>query len=283
MDHHYVVTNGVRLHVVQAGPPDGALVILLHGFPEFWFGWRQQIPALAAAGFRVWAPDQRGYNLSAKPRGLAAYDLDKLAGDVLGLIDAAGRQRAAVVGHDWGGFVAWWLAAHAPRRLSHLVILNAPHGAAMARHLRRNPAQWRRSWYALGFQLPWLPELVSRWRNWRLLVAGLRASSHPGTFGESALAHYRQAWSRPGAYTAMLNWYRAVFRRPARLGALPSITVPTLLIWGAQEQFFVPELAPKSLAHCPAGRLVMVEEATHWVQHEAAERVNALMASFLYD
>ena len=143
MDYQYVETNGIRLHVAQAGPREGPLVILLHGFPEFSYAWKQQIPFLASAGYRVWAPDQRGYNLSEKPDGIAAYNLDELAADVIGLIDAAGQNKVVLVGHDWGAAVAWWAAVKYPDRLSKLVVMNAPHGAVMQKNFRRNFAQIR--------------------------------------------------------------------------------------------------------------------------------------------
>ena len=281
MDHQQITTNGVKLHVVQDGPKTGRLVILLHGFPEFWYGWRRQIPHLAAAGYRVWAPDQRGYNLSDKPVGIAAYTLDELAADVIGLIDAAGQEKACIVGHDWGASVAWWMAAKYPARVERMVVINVPHGSVIAKNLRRNFAQMRKSWYILFFQLPWLPEALAQLRNWNVLTQALRMSSRPGTFTDEDLEAYRQAWSQPRAYTSMLNWYRAVVQRHLTPPESPRITVPTLLIWGAQDRFLAREMAQQSIDLCDDGRLVFVEEATHWVQHEEAERVNELMTSWL--
>lgn len=281
MEHQDITSNGIRLHVVQEGPADGRLLILLHGFPEFWYGWRKQIPFFAGAGYRVWAPDQRGYNLSEKPRGIAAYNLDALAADVVGLIDAAGQEKAFLVGHDWGGAAAWWVAAKYPQRLEKLVTLNAPHGAVMSKSLSRNPAQRRKSWYMFFFQLPWLPELVSRRRNWRMLTGMLRSSGRSGTFSDADLAEYRQAWSQPGAYSAMLNWYRAMMRaRPTPAPRQP-VSVPTLLLWGAQDHFLGRQLAEDSIKRCSQGRLVFLEDATHWLHHEQPGRVNALMHEFL--
>ena len=138
--------NGLNLHLVQAGDRQGKLLILLHGFPEFWYGWRHQIDALAAHGYRVWVPDQRGYNLSDKPAGIEAYGIDHLVEDVVGLIKAAGEERALLVGHDWGAAVAWWTAIRHPERVEQLAVLNGPHPLVMQTNLRRNPAQWRRSW-----------------------------------------------------------------------------------------------------------------------------------------
>lgn len=283
MDYQYVETNGIRLHVAQDGPNDGQLVILLHGFPEFSYGWRRQIPSLSSAGYRVWAPDQRGYNLSDKPDGIAAYTLDTLADDVVGLIEAAGREKAFLVGHDWGAAVAWWVATKYPERLARMVVMNAPHGAVLQQHLRRDIAQLRRSWYIFFFQLPWLPERLAQLRNWQMLTQALQNSSCPGTFSQHDLAIYRQAWSQPRAYKSMLNWYRAILWKLPALPANPRISVPTLLIWGAQDRFLKRELAQPSIDFCDDGRLIFIEEASHWVQHEEAERVNELIVLFLSD
>src|SRR5471032_562929 len=146
---HRIRTNDIALNVALDGPANGPLVILLHGFPEFWNAWREQIPALASAGCRVMAPDMRGYNLSDKPRGLQAYRADVLAKDIVGLIDSAGRQTAVIVGHDWGGAVAWSVAMRHPERVSRLVVLNCAHPVAMLRRLRHDRAQLRKSWYIL--------------------------------------------------------------------------------------------------------------------------------------
>jgi len=280
MESQSVTTNGIRLNVVQAGPKDGPLVILLHGFPEFSYGWRRQIPFLAAAGFRVWAPDQRGYNLSDKPEGIGAYTLDELAADVIGLIDAAGAKQVFLIGHDWGGAVAWWLAAKYPERLAKLVILNVPHGAVMAKHLRGNLAQMRRSWYMFFFQIPWLPETAGRVGNWHFSIKALQ-SSRPGTFSDADLNRYRRAWAQPNAYRSMINWYRAMMQKRSRPPKSGRIKAPTLLIWGARDRFFERELAQSSINRCENGRLVFIEEATHWVQHEQSERVNELIGAFL--
>ncbi|MFX0145220.1 MAG: alpha/beta fold hydrolase [Candidatus Hodarchaeota archaeon] len=281
MEHRQVMTNGINLHVVQDGPSTGRLVIFLHGFPEFWYGWRHQIPQLASAGYRVWVPDQRGYNLSDKPDGIAAYTLDELGADVIGLIDVAGQETAIIVGHDWGAAVAWWVAAKYPSRLARMVIINVPHGAVLTKHLRSNFAQIRKSWYMFFFQLPSLPEFLIKLQNWNMLVQALRNSSRPGTFTNSDLDRYRQAWSQPKALTSMLNWYRSVMQKPPTPPDNLRITVPTLLIWGVQDKFLGRELAQPSLGLCDDGHLVFFEEATHWVHHEEAERVNDLIDTFM--
>lgn len=281
IDNQYIKTNGIRLNVIQDGPEDGPLVILLHGFPEFSQGWKNQIPRLAAAGYRVWAPDQRGYNLSDKPDGIEAYTLDKLADDVIGLIDTAGQKQVFLIGHDWGASVAWYVAAKYPDRLKKLVILNVPHGAVMSKHLRTNRAQKRKSWYFYFFQIPWLPEFLLRFNNWNMLAQTLKKSSRPGTFTESDLDLYRQAWSQPKATRSMLHWYRAIIQKPPVSPGRSRITVPTLLIWGTKDKFLGREMAQPSINLCKDGRLVFIEEATHWVQHEEPERVNQLIGTFL--
>ncbi len=276
-----VDSNGVCLHVRVAGPTDGPLVLLLHGFPEGSYGWRHQIPYLAAAGYRVWAPDQRGYGASDKPERIAAFGLDELADDVAGLIDAAGRRQAVVVGHDWGGVVAWHLARRSPQRVSKLVVLNVPHPSVMREHLRTSLAQFRRSLYVLAFQVPRLPERALGRDDGHALARALVASSRPGTFSETDLAEYRRSWAAPNALRAMLDWYRAALRHPPARGRGARITVPTLLIWGAQDRFLGSEMAQPSIELCDDGRLVVIDDATHWLQHEEPDRVNALIDGFV--
>ena len=280
LSHHHLQTNGITLHVVGAGPENGPLVILLHGFPEFWYGWRYQIDALAAAGFRVLAPDQRGYNLSDKPRGVSSYNLDQLAADVVGLIDAAGRAKAFLVGHDWGGASAWWTAIKYPERVERLAILNSPHPRVMRQNLLHNRVQRKKSWYMFLFQIPFLPEQRMRKNNWQVGGRALQGTSRKGTFSEADVALYREAWSQPGAVTGMLNYYRAAFRsRPARVSS-SRVTMPTLIIWGERDKFLERELAGQSIEMCDAGKLVFIEGASHWVQHEEPAQVNELLLKF---
>ena len=264
----YVKSNGVTLHVLKAGPQTGRLVLLLHGFPEFWYGWRNQIEFFANAGYCIWVPDQRGYNLSEKPVGVAAYNLDNLAADVVGLIDAAGRDKAIVIGHDWGAAVAWRVANQYPQRVERLVILNVPHPVVMGRALRRNRRQQLRSWYFFFLLIPWLPERVARLWNWKLLAQMLISSSRPGTFTDANLDHYREAWSQPHAFRAMSNWYRAMMQTaPVRLSS-QRITVPTLMLWGVKDIALGRELAQPSIDLCNDGRLEFFDQASHWVHLE---------------
>jgi pimeloyl-ACP methyl ester carboxylesterase len=276
----FATTNGVRLHVVEAGPDHGPLVVLLHGFPELWYGWRRQIPALAAAGFRVLVPDQRGYNTSDKPAGIASFRLEALAADVVGLMAEAGRERALVVGHDWGAIVAWWLALARPERVERLAVLNAPHPAVMRRHLLSSLRQLRRSWYMLFFQLPLLPELWLSRADHAQLARAVRGGRR-GTCTQADLAVYRRAWSEPGALTAMVNWYRAGLRDAMRRLPGSRVGVPTLVLWGARDRFLGREMAVPSAELCADGRLVLLEGATHWVQHDQAEAVNDHLVRFL--
>ncbi|MFB6274451.1 MAG: alpha/beta fold hydrolase [Salinibacter sp.] len=282
LERHWVDSDGVRLHVRAAGPRDGPLVVLLHGFPEFWYGWHRQIPALADAGYRVVVPDQRGYNRSDAPRAVAAYDLDLLVDDVCAVIDAAGRERAAVVGHDWGAMVGWHLAHVRPERLRRLAILNVPHPHIFRETLRTSPAQLLRSTYALFFQCPALPEWLLGRNDGQLLAAFLRGSGHADTFTDADLAIYRRTWRWPGRLRGMLHWYRAAARRALRT-APPAdpIGVPTLVVWGAQDVALSRRMAAPSAAMCDEGRLEVVENATHWVQHDAPATVNRLLLDHL--
>jgi epoxide hydrolase 4 len=279
--HREAVVNGVRLHYVEAGA--GPLVVLLHGFPEFWYSWRYQIPALAAAGYRVVAPDMRGYNTSAKPPGVRSYMIETLTDDVAGLIHHLGERSAVVAGHDWGGGVAWYLPMRHPATVDKLIVLNAPHPAAFARELR-HPAQLLRSSYMLFFQLPWLPEAVFRAGGYALLEHTLRTEPvRPGAFGEEDIPRYKCALSRPGALTATLNYYRALFRRDPReaMQPPPAITCPTLLIWGERDRYLGVDLTRGLERWVPDIRVERIANASHWVQIDAPERVNELMLQFL--
>ena len=184
------------------------------------------------------------------------------------------------MGHDWGGAVAWQTAMTFPHRVRQLVILNCAHPQIMRRHLLHNPRQWMRSWYILGFQVPWLPERFARIGNWHLMVRAMQKSSLPGTFDTSDFEEYREAWSKPGAMRSMLNWYRALMRYPPMTSGDGRVSVPTLLIWGAKDKFLGREMAQPSIDLCDEGRLIVFDEATHWVQHEANLLVNDLLIRF---
>ncbi|AFK20196.2 alpha/beta hydrolase [Haloferax mediterranei ATCC 33500] len=257
----------VTLHAVEAGPEDGELVVLLHGFPECWYAWADYLRPLTDAGYRVVVPDQRGYNLSDHPEGIEWYSIDELASDIVGLLDALDREKAHIVGHDSGAAVAWWTSLHHPDRVRSLTTINVPHPTVFARHLKRDPAQQLRSWYMLFFQVPKLPELIAPLGDWAVLERTMTDSALPGTFSTAELEHYRSAWSVPGAYQSMVNWYRAAVReRPQP--RTETVEVPTLVVWGSRDRFLRSKMARESLSFCSDGHLRMFDEATHWVHHE---------------
>ncbi|HEY0025068.1 MAG TPA: alpha/beta hydrolase [Longimicrobium sp.] len=275
--HHEAVVNNVRLHWVQAG--EGPLVILLHGFPQFWWAWRWQIPALAAAGYRVVAPDLRGYNLSEKPARVAAYRIEQLMADVVGLVRHLGVDKAHVVGHDWGGVIAWWMGMLAPAQVDRLVILNAPHPRAFARELM-TPDQMLRSWYAAAFQLPILPEAAFRRGDFALLERIFRGEAvRPGAFSDQDIQLYREAAARPGAIKAMLDYYRAAARHSSPRSR--RIALPTLVIWGDRDPALSVRLTHGLQKWVPDIRVEHLPEASHWVMEEFPDRVNELLLGFL--
>ncbi len=272
-------TGTADLHAVAAGPVDGPVALLLHGFPEFWYGWHRQIEPLAAAGFRVIVPDQRGYNLSGKPSGVAAYALTELVSDVIAIADQLGQEKIFLAGHDWGAAVAWSTALLHPHRISKLVVLNVPHPSVMRKFLSTYPRQFLRSWYMFFFQLPWLPEALFSAFNFRIGSRSLLRSSRPGAFSTEDLAQYRAAWSQPGALTGMINWYRALFRTRVTFPD-KTVRVPTRILWGERDAFLLAEMAHESLRYCTNAELFTFPDATHWLQHEEPARVSELMIDF---
>lgn len=279
--HGHARSGGLRFHYVEAGT--GPLVVLLHGFPEFWYSWRHQISALAGAGFHVIAPDLRGYNESDKPAGVRHYQISLLVGDVLGLIQQAGATRAVVVGHDWGGIIAWRLALDHPEAVERLVILNAPHPAAFFRALRY-PRQWLRSWYILFFQLPWLPECLLQGADFWLLERMFRHQpTRSAAFSPQDIRRYKRAWSAPRALTSALHYYRAALRYPARQTQdnFGLIGMPTLLIWGERDLYLGIQLIEDCSRWVPNLQVERIAAASHWVQNDAPERVNHLLLEFL--
>ncbi|MBV9819539.1 MAG: alpha/beta hydrolase [Solirubrobacterales bacterium] len=277
MRHGYAELSSVRLHYVESGT--GPLVVLLHGFPEFWFGWRAQIPALAAGGFRVVAPDLRGYNLSSRPRGHRAYAIDRLAGDVVELIAERGAPRAHIVGHDWGGAIAWATAISHPAAVARLAVLNLPHPRRLRRALR-DPRQLRRSWYMLAFQLPWLPERLLAAGGWAPLRRSLTRDSAPGAFSTTDVGRYVDAWAQPGALTAMLDYYRAAMRARAGRPPLAPVQAPTLVVWGRHDRYLGADLARPDPADVPRLQRVVVLDCSHWVQHDEPAAVSRLLIDF---
>lgn len=283
LEHSYINTSGIHLHVVQAGPKSGIPVVLLHGFPEFWYGWRKQIPALAEAGCRVIVPDQRGYNLSDKPKGVKNYDIYTLVDDILGLIKALDYEKVNLVGHDWGAVIAWALALSYPERLHKLVIMNVPHPAVMRKFLRRDFEQIRRSWYGGFFQIPWLPEKILSANNFRAMVREMKNSAKKNTFTNEDFEKYKEAWSQPDAMMSMLNWYRAIVQHPPKMPDAPRVKVRTLMMWGMKDFALSHRMARPSMDYCDDGNLILFPESTHWIHLDAADEVNHYLVDFLLD
>lgn len=274
LKHGFVEANGLRFHYIEAGA--GPLVLLLHGFPEFWYGWRRQIPAIAAAGFRAVAPDLRGYNKTDRPRALSDYALPVVVDDVIALIAALGESRASLVGHDWGGVIAWYTAMHSPVKVERLTILNAPHPAAYERELRSLSSQFLRSAYALFFQLPILPEMLFRAGDFALLRRVLARG--PAAEPED-VERYIEAFSSPGAFTGPLNYYRAALRF-ARPTCKP-VKAPTLVLWGDRDPYLRSTLATGLERWVDDVRLQRFPRADHWLQHREPGDVNRALIAFL--
>jgi pimeloyl-ACP methyl ester carboxylesterase len=296
MDSAYADVNGVRLHYVAAG--DGPLLLFLHGFPEFWYAWRRQLAAFggedggAPGGWRAVAVDMRGYNLSAKPAAVEAYRMSHLVEDVRALAEHLGYRRFTLVGHDWGGAVAWAFALRHPDWLERLVIVNAPHPAVFQRELAENPAQQEASRYMLMFRSPEAEAILSAddyaWLVEVVLARGLRR----GYLTEADALAYRAAWSQPGALTGGLNYYRAARVGPPAPGEpavpdpagsrpVPAIEVPTLVVWGEKDRALLPGNLvglDRLVTHLTVRR---IHDGSHWVVHERPEQVNGYIHDFL--
>lgn len=278
----FAEVNGVRLHYVEAGPSDGPLVVLVHGFPDFWYGWRNQIPALAMAGFRVIAFDMRGYNLSDKPSGVRSYALRTLVDDVAALIRACSGDgaKARVVGHDWGAGVVWAFAMKYPDLVERVAVLNGPHPERLLSALKR-PEQLAKSWYMFFFQLPWLPEAWIRRNDFALLRRTLQDEpKREGAVTAEDMALYIEAFSKPGVLTASVNYYRAMFRSHTNVKMRP-IAAPVLVVWGDADPHLGAELAEPNPKWVQNARVEHLPGASHWVQHDQPERVNELLIEFL--
>jgi epoxide hydrolase 4 len=279
LNDRFATVNGVRLHFVETG--QGPPVVLLHGFPEFWYSWRHQLPALAQAGFHTLALDLPGYNESERLADIKAYRVSNLV-EILAQFIQQLPGPVALVGHDWGGVLAWRLASLHPELVSKLAILNAPHPAAYQAVLRCGPGQWIRSWYIAFFQLPWLPEFTIQANDF----AGLeRAWSqdpvHPGAFTNEDIARYKQAFGRPGGLTGPLNYYRAAIRYSWDANKPPQrVLAPTLVIWGEQDPYLSLKLLDRLGQWVPDLRIERIPDASHWIQNDVPDQVNRLLVEF---
>lgn len=279
--HRDIMTNGIRMHYVAQG--EGPLIVLLHGFPEFWYSWRHQFPVLAELGYTVVAPDLRGYNESDKPR--CGYAVANLLRDIVGLIKGLGHETAIIVGHDWGGALAWQFAMTYPQMTEKLIGLNAPPPWTFVRELR-TAKQFTKSWYILFFQLPWLPEYILGREHGQAIARMLYESAvQKAAFPQNVLDRYRDAMCKPGALTAALNYYRALFRNPGNLTSKSNlnltVSAPTLLIWGVQDIALDISLTYGLEEWVPNIHIERIADSGHWVQQEKPDEVNRLLTDFL--
>ena len=285
--HHFVQLPQLRMHYVEAGK--GPLVVLLHGFPESWWSWRHQVQQLADAGYRVIVPDLRGYGETDKQ---GPYDLDTLVGDVCALIESLGAEkRVKIVGHDWGGAVAWHLASHRFEFCERLVVMNCPHPAIMQRALlgsRLSLAQIKRSWYFFLFAVPFLPEwLLTKddARNVARMIAS--SASDPAHFSDDELRPFRDGIQRPGAASAMVGWYREAVRDGLRTvfapKKYPAITAETLFVWGMKDPALgFEDLVPGTEEFVPRVKVEQIPDAGHFVHAERPAPVNAALIAFFH-
>ncbi len=278
----FISTNGIRLHYVTQG--EGKLMVMLHGFPEFWYSWRYQIPEFSQ-DYKVVALDLRGYNKSDKPEELAAYTIEELVKDVAGVIEGLGYENCILVGHDWGGAIAWYFAYAYPEKIEKLIILNLPHPAKFSQGLR-TPRQLRKSWYIFFFQLPLLPELICRWNNYQIIASAFTNSAIDKTaFSPEDIEAYKQSAAQPGALTAMINYYRNILPKMFNLSQQPLniLKMPTLLIWGEDDAFLGKELTNGTDAYVENLQIKYIPNCSHWVQQEKPQLVNQYIRQFLRD
>jgi pimeloyl-ACP methyl ester carboxylesterase len=277
-----VSANGIDFNVAVAGSGD-RLALCLHGFPESSFSWRHQVPRFAALGYRVWAPDLRGYGGSSRPTGAAAYSLEILEQDVAALIEASGAREVVLVGHDWGALIAWNYAMFGRLPISKLIIMNVPHPALAEKGLR-TARQLAKSWYIFFFQLPLVPEWILARNHCAAIAQAFRGMAvDKSRFPDEVLRVYQDAAAQPGALTAMLNYYRALLRglRRTRHRGAPRIEIPTLMIWGEMDTALGKELTLGTEEFVRDLTLRYLPNVSHWVQQEAPETVNGMIEAWL--
>jgi len=277
----FVQTNGIRLEVDQCGSGD-RLALLLHGFPESKFSWRFQMPLLARLGYRVWAPNLRGYGRSDRPTRVKDYNIDLLLADVAGLIDASGAKETVLIAHDWGAIIAWLFAIRKVRPLARLVIMNLPHPSCLQREMR-TAAQLRKSWYMFFFQIPWLPEAMLTSRGAEAIGRAFTDMAvDKSRFPAPVVQAYRNNALLPGAMRAMINYYRAGMRAGSAMFPDPAnVDVPTLMLWGEEDSALGKATTFGTEAYVRDLTLRYLPGVSHWVQQEAPETVNAMLEAWL--
>ncbi|MEO1094341.1 MAG: alpha/beta hydrolase [Cyanobacteria bacterium J06638_28] len=277
--HQFIETNGIRLHYVTQGT--GPLMLLLHGFPEFWYSWRYQIPFFAEH-YTVVAVDLRGYNDSDKPAGTEAYGMSELVQDIHGVITGLGYDTCVLVGHDWGGAIAWSYAYAHPERLDQLVILNCPHPQRFLDGFSSSPMQWLRSAYIGFFQLPGLPEWVMQANDYQFITQAFESMAFaPNAIQDTDIQAYKTAAAKPGALTAALNYYRNLLNPRLWQQEWSILEVPTLMIWGLEDPAFEPALVEDMEDYVSELRRHLIPRCGHWVPQEYPDQVNQYMADFL--
>lgn len=279
-DHRFLTTNNIQLHYVSKG--QGKLMLMLHGFPEFWYSWRHQITEFSQ-NYHTVAVDLRGYNESDKPTQLAAYAMSELIADIKGIIEALGYQDCILVAHDWGGAIAWEFAYAHPQMVERLIVMNMPHPAKFLAGLR-TLQQLVKSWYIFAFQIPWLPEFFLQLNNYQAIADTFKNMAvNKNAFSKADLIAYRHAAAKPGALTAMINYYRCIFqslftsRNPNR----QMLDIPTLTIWGEADTALGKELTFGTEAYVKDWQIKYIPNCSHWVQQEQPELVNSYMHDFL--
>ena len=279
-EHHFIETNGVKLHYVSQGT--GTLMLMLHGFPEFWYSWRHQIPEFAQ-DHHVVAVDLRGYNESDKPPELEAYKMSELVADVKGVIEGLGYESCILVGHDWGGAIAWNLADAYPQMVQKLIVLNIPHPALFAKGIK-TPQQILKSWYAFIFQIPWLPEFILQLNDYQAIAAMLQGTAiNKAAFSELDINAYKDAAAKRGVLTATINYYRCGFKYVSEIEQKQwsTIDVPTLTIWGEDDIALGKELTYGTDKYVRDWQIKYIPNCSHWVQQEQPEFVNRYIREFI--
>ena len=279
LESRRIEAGDVTLHVVLAGPENGPPVLLLHGFPEFWFSWHGQMEHLARAGFRVAAPDMRGYNRSDKPPDPAVYSDAHLAADAVAVLDHLGWERAFLGGHDVGGGTAWKLAFEHPDRFRRAVIFNIPHPRVWEQAPPEDDAETV-SWFRAVFRWPFVPELITRAGDWFLISRYLRDTSRPGTFDDEELALYKSAWARDNAISTMINTYRAP---EVPIGGIPASLrppIPVRIVWGERDAFIPRQAATLTEPLLPPGSIRYLPEASRWLLLEEPDATAREMIDF---
>jgi len=275
--HEYITSNGIKLHYVTQG--EGPLMLMLHGFPEFWYSWRHQIPEFSSS-YKVVALDLRGYNKSDKPQQQSAYVMSEFIKDIEGVIQGLGYDRCVLVGHDWGGMIAWYFAYAHPEMVEKLIVMNIPHPAKFAEGLH-TPQQLMRSSYAFFFQLPVLPELLIQWSDYQAIESAFKGMAiNKSAFSSQDIEAYKNAASRRGALTAMLNYYRNAFSNMGKQN-WSILQVPTLMIWGEEDTALGKELTYGTQEYVKDFQIRYIPNCSHWVQQEEPALVNQYMREFI--